>query len=81
LFVILDCEGLDKVPKGSLKLDKNKATTVGETATLTCDAGYEPKKGKSTITCLPSGDWEKASCMIKGNLDLPYKFTRLSRGN
>ncbi|XP_060553919.1 sushi, von Willebrand factor type A, EGF and pentraxin domain-containing protein 1-like isoform X3 [Ruditapes philippinarum] len=63
--IIRDCEGLDKVPKGSLKLDKNKATTVGETATLTCDAGYEPKKGKSTITCLPSGDWEKASCVIK----------------
>ena len=64
----LDCGTPPTVTGGTVS--STSGTTVGETATYTCDTGYTID-GASTnpITCQTSGSWETAPvCNINGEL-------------
>ena len=40
-FLDLDCGKLPKISDGKAKLDKKSKSTVGTTATVKCDKGFE----------------------------------------
>jgi hypothetical protein len=62
--IFSDCGAVKKIVNGRVTLDKTKTSTYGATATLTCSPGYRLNQEK--ISCLDTGIWEKARCIIKG---------------
>ena len=49
-------------------LDDSGNTTYGASASVNCDSGFETVT--PTILCLDSGDWENATCIAKGTVQL-----------
>ncbi|XP_060585534.1 uncharacterized protein LOC132741404 [Ruditapes philippinarum] len=62
--VIIDCGPIKTFRNGKVKLNKKSLTTIGSTATIRCDPGYEATQKE--IVCLENGKWEKPSCELKG---------------
>ncbi|XP_060556133.1 sushi, von Willebrand factor type A, EGF and pentraxin domain-containing protein 1-like [Ruditapes philippinarum] len=61
--VIIDCGPIKTFRNGKVKLNKKSSTTIGSTATIRCNPGYEANQKK--IVCLENGKWEKPSCELK----------------
>ncbi len=64
------CGDPPTIPNGSRTFT---GTTFGETATYTCNTGYQ-RSGSSTVTCQASGSWStRPSCSRKNlNFITPY---------
>ena len=60
--VAIQCDGLSDPDNGAVSVT---GTGVGDTATYTCDAGYE-LIGSSTRTCQSNGDWSESSPTCEG---------------
>ncbi|XP_053397667.1 natural killer cells antigen CD94-like [Mercenaria mercenaria] len=58
---LLDCGTLPAITNGNITLDDSTNTTVGATATVDCDVGYNPTT--TIMTCLDTGQWESADCI------------------
>ncbi|XP_060573656.1 sushi, von Willebrand factor type A, EGF and pentraxin domain-containing protein 1-like [Ruditapes philippinarum] len=58
--VIYDCGSPPKIENGKVSLDKKSQTSIGATASVKCESGYEAKE--STITCEFPGEWQSAMC-------------------
>ena len=52
-FIAIQCDALFDPANGTVS---TTGTGVGDTATYTCDDGYE-LSGSGTLTCLSSGEW------------------------
>ncbi|XP_060601489.1 uncharacterized protein LOC132754795 [Ruditapes philippinarum] len=61
--VILDCGSVENIKNGQVSLDKKSKTSVGATATIECDPGYQASQQK--IVCLKTGKWQKSICAKK----------------
>ena len=42
------------------------------TANVTCNPGYDPNV--TSVSCLASGEWEIAECIVKGALTISPSF-------
>ena len=64
-FLLSDCGNLNDPANGAV--DTAGGTTYGETATYTCDMGYEIQ-GVATRLCEATGLWAdtEPTCAIKG---------------
>ena len=62
---ILDCtEGaLGGVAFGGFELSVAGATTLGNTAEVVCQEGYELSEGTCVIVCLPDGTWSDTTAV------------------
>ncbi|XP_045183649.2 MAM and LDL-receptor class A domain-containing protein 1-like [Mercenaria mercenaria] len=59
-----DCGQVPIVENGNIVLDDPSSTTVGATASVSCNYGYEPRA--KSIRCLRKGLWEEPNCKKTG---------------
>jgi hypothetical protein len=67
-FFFADCGSVENIKNGQVSLDKKSTTSVGATATIECDPGYQASQQK--IVCLKTGKWQKSICAKKGKIKL-----------
>lgn len=60
----LGCEKTPTIMFGTATLDDPNNSTVGATAKVTCEFGYNTTK--TSIICSSTGAWENADCVAKG---------------
>ena len=65
LILIVDCGSLTDPDNGSV--DHTAGTTVGQTATYSCNTGYN-LVGDSTRTCQATGNWSGSAPTCEGVL-------------
>ena len=58
LLLVVDCGTLSDITNG--QVNHNTETTFGQTATYSCNTGYN-LVGNITRTCQPNGVWSKKS--------------------
>ena len=62
IVVAIQCDALSDPDNGAVSVT---GTGVGDTATYTCDDGYE-LIGSSTRTCQSNGEWSESSPTCEG---------------
>ena len=62
IVVAIQCDALSDPDNGAVSVT---GTGVGDTATYTCDDGYE-LVGSSTRTCQPNGEWSGSPPTCEG---------------
>lgn len=63
-FYLSDCTPVPTLTNGYIEFTESTNATYGATANVTCDTGYI--SNTTSITCLPSGQWQGANCTIAG---------------
>ena len=65
ILIVVDCGSLTDPAYG--QVDLTSGTTFGETATYTCNTGYN-LVGDSTRTCQATGEWSGSAPACQGML-------------
>lgn len=68
LFLETDCGSPIAINNGSITLHVANTSTYGAFANVSCDTGYNASI--EVVTCLETGTWEAASCLLKGRKSL-----------
>ena len=65
ILTVVDCGNLTDPANG--QVNHTAGTTLGQTATYSCDAGYS-LVGDSSRTCQPTGNWSGSAPTCQGML-------------
>ena len=78
ILAVVDCGNLTDPDNG--QVNHTSGTTFGQTATYTCNTGYN-LVGNSTRTCQDAGNWSQSAptcdgMLLNGDLNFFKKYTR-----
>ena len=70
--LISDCGIPNAIKNGTI--EASGQTTYLSVATVECDTGFD--KSDETVICQADGDWDNASCIIRGiNKTIPHTYS------
>jgi hypothetical protein len=79
LKYISDCRQPRTIDNGNIQVIGK--TTYLSKATVSCDIGYDLTPVSASIMCKADGEWEDASCTIKGVVLYEFKISPIMEEN